>query len=433
MLLGRWGIALCATTQVFSLAFAADATTESAPLLKVGVATTDITPVGPMWLAGFAARKEPTKGDVYKELTASCLVIDNGMTRLGLMAIDSLGIGEAQLKDIRDAAQAVGIPPTNMMVNCSHTHCAPGLSDRNATYLPLFKERTCSLLGAAVGNLQPARLDFTVGTCTMGVNRRQFNAEGKYVGMRPEPRKPIDPDVPVLRALSSDGRVLAVVFGYSCHPTTMGAVMEAGPDYPGFARDWVVAAYPGAQAIFLQGCGGDVKPRACRPDGRFGFVLLDAVQTAAAVGYELGRAVITAVCVPPPPLNGAVLGAMSQMVDLPTRQDPTKSISKEVQTLRIGNLYLVGLNDEILTGIGLRIKRELATAKWFAGNHAWVNGYTNARQTGSYVPPADVFPEGGYEVQSSRVGPGAEEILVRTAIEQVRILCTATGPTNATP
>ena len=67
--------------------------------------------------------------------------------------------------------------------------------------------------------------------------------------------------------LNAEGRARAVIFGYACHPTTAALRMMylVGTDYTGYARDWVAAAYPGAEAIFLQGCGGDIKPRAIRP------------------------------------------------------------------------------------------------------------------------------------------------------------------------
>mgnify|MGYP000907079886 CR=1 FL=1 len=182
------------------------------PTMKVGVATVDITPEGPVYMMGFSGRdKDPSTG-VYKPIEASCIVFDNGMTRVGIMALDVCKTGVEQLGKVRAAAEAVGVPPEQMMLNCSHSHCGPRvLGNKNAEYMPIFEERIRGLLQAAVADLQPVTLDYTVGSSTMAVNRRQLNAEGKYVGMRPEPRKGIDPDVPVLRAVRPDGTVRAVV------------------------------------------------------------------------------------------------------------------------------------------------------------------------------------------------------------------------------
>ena len=388
------------------------------PTMKVGVATVDITPEGPVYMMGFSGRdKDPSTG-VYKPIEASCIVFDNGMTRVGIMALDVCKTGVEQLGKVRAAAEAVGVPPEQMMLNCSHSHCGPRvLGNKNAEYMPIFEERIRGLLQAAVADLQPVTLDYTVGSSTMAVNRRQLNAEGKYVGMRPEPRKGIDPDVPVLRAVRPDGTVRAVLFGHACHPTTMGG-HEIGPDFPGFARDWIEAAYPGAEAIFLQGCGGDIKPRYSLPNGTFGYVLIDAKQTVAEIGHELGRAVVTATCLPPPKL-GTYLGGLSDTAGLPTTKKVEDTpegglFPTEVQVLRIGDVYIVGMNGEILVEYGLRIKRELPDMKM------WVNGYSNRDL--SYVANAAAFAEGGYEVTVGWTTAGAEDILVNKAIELTRRL-----------
>ena len=160
--------------------------------LRVGIATADITPEGPVWMAGFAARKKPSEG-VYKNIEAACVVFDNGATRIAFVAVDLCKILEPQLADLRAAAREAGIGPQQVMINASHNHSGPMLrQSKNEDYRALFKARTSPLFGEAVAGLKPAVLDYTVGMCAMGVNRRQLNAEGRCVGMRPEPRKPID-------------------------------------------------------------------------------------------------------------------------------------------------------------------------------------------------------------------------------------------------
>jgi neutral ceramidase len=210
----------------------------------VGAASAVITPEDSVNLAGFGGRKGPSTG-VHKDVTATCVVFDNGVTRLALVALDILALRPPEhLESLRASAEKAGIPPQHVMVNSSHTHYAPTIG-RKGSYTLLFKERTESLSQAAVDDLQPAVLDYTVGSCLMGISKRQLDAEG-VINMRPEPRKQIDPDVPVLRVLSREGEVKAVIFGYACHPTTVGppAWHLVNPDFPGFAREWVAAAYP---------------------------------------------------------------------------------------------------------------------------------------------------------------------------------------------
>jgi len=401
--------------------------------LKVGIASADITPEGTVWMAGFAARKEPSKG-VYKNLAATCVVFDNGVTRLAIVALDLCKILEPQLEDLRIAAQEAGIPPQHVMINCSHTHYGPQIGRKeNKDYDALFKARTGPLFEAAAADLKPAVLDYTVGSCTMAINRRQLNAEGKVTAMRPEPRKQTDPDVPILRVLSSEGEVRSVIFGYACHPTTVSALhYEIGTDYPGFARDWIAAAYPGCTPVFLQGCGGDIKPRYTQPSdsgyGRFGYVLLDQLQIVAELGHELGRAVVAALVVPPEPVpagrpkspqkavtTAIQLGGIVEKVKLPDKKDPEhKSHQIYMGAWRIGDVCIFGSQCEICSAIGMRIKRELA------GTRVWTNGYTH--WGGGYIPDAASYPEEGYEVNRAAVSPAAEDIVVTGAIRYIKTL-----------
>ena len=70
---------------------------------------------------------------------------------------------------------------------------------------------------------------------------------------------PVDHDVPVLQVDRADGALLAVVFGYACHCTVLDCYKFCG-DYAGFAQVDLETRHPGAQAMFVAGCGGDQNP-----------------------------------------------------------------------------------------------------------------------------------------------------------------------------
>jgi len=370
-----------------------------------------------VWLAGYEARTKRSVG-VYKELKATCVVFDNGVTRLAFVALDVCLIYGRQFLDLRAAAEKAGIQSQHVMINVSHTHSGPVLDPKkNKRYVALFKSRTDALFEEAVAGLKPAALDYTVGSCAMAINRRRLNDAGKCIGIRPEPRKQIDSDVPVLRVLSPQGKVRAVIFGYACHPVTVGGNhYQIGPDYVGFARDWVAAAYPGCVPVFLQGCGADTMPRWTTRKGRFGYVLLDPIQTMAELGHELGRAVIAALTVPPEAAKVPIqLAGIVEKVKVPDRDDPTdKHHWIHMGAWRVGDVYIFGCRGELGSNIGLRIKRELPGAR------VWTNGYTHFH--GGYILDAASYAEGGYEIGRSAVGPAAEDIVVGNAIRYVRAL-----------
>lgn len=424
--------------------------------MKVGLANATITPERPIWMTGFAARKEPSNG-AYNDLEASVIVFDNGTARIGIMALDLVGVDEFFLEPIREKAESLGIPPEAMLVNCSHTHCGPAVRKIRGSirkfdeeYLQWLQATLDDLLERAVADLQDAQLDYFIAPCTMGINRRRKPTGDEAAGMLPTPDKPIDTDVPVLRVLSAEGEVRAVVFSYACHPTTMGG-QELGTDYPGPARDVIRDDFPGTLPIFLQGCGGDVKPRNLS-DGRFASGPLEAVYE---IGHELGRAVQAALCATPEPLDDR-LAASSAMADLPARDPMTEEemqalengnqweqkwaeaareaiaeegglaevLPVEVQALNVGGLVFCGMGGEICVGNGLELKERLDDVR------LWTLGYSNLLRC--YVASRGQHANGGYEVWRSflyswtprprplGLKPESVDVLIDTGIQQVR-------------
>ncbi|MFW5868761.1 MAG: hypothetical protein ACOCX2_13140, partial [Armatimonadota bacterium] len=300
--------------------------------MQIGIASTTITPDRPIFMTGFAARTDPSEG-AYNDLEASVVVLDDGTRRLGIMALDLVGVDEFLLDPVREKAAELGIAPEGMLVNCSHTHCGPACRVVRGScrkfddeYLAGLKETLAGLLEEAVADLQEGSLDYTVGSCTLGINRRRLDEDGRSSGMRPTADKPIDMDVPVLRALGADGEVRAVLFSYAAHPTTMGGQL-LGTDYPGPARDQIREKIPGCVPIFLQGCGGDIKPRNVTPDGRFAPGTIEIV---TEIGHELARAVAAALCGTAEPLTDDI-GCVSRLADLPAQGTPTEEQLAELE------------------------------------------------------------------------------------------------------
>ena len=99
-----------------------------------------------------------------------------------------------------------------------------------------------------------------LGRCDFAVNRRN-NKERDVPELRAKLALagPVDHDVPVLRVRSRDGKIRAIVFGYACHCTVLDDYKFCG-DYAGFAAIDLERHYPGAQAMFVAGCGGDQNP-----------------------------------------------------------------------------------------------------------------------------------------------------------------------------
>src|SRR5687768_11880211 len=85
---------LLVSVLLLGLAFRVSAAIGDKPPLrwKAGAAAVDITPEGPMWMAGYAARKKPSEG-VSQKLYAKALALeDDRGGRLAIVTLDLIGV-----------------------------------------------------------------------------------------------------------------------------------------------------------------------------------------------------------------------------------------------------------------------------------------------------------------------------------------------------
>src|SRR6266542_2809474 len=98
---------------------------------QAGVATIDITPENLLWMAGFAARTQPSQG-VALPLHAKALALKCGSAATAvLVTVDLLGL-TARITD-RVAAPVQRrhrIRREDLLFNASHTHCGPVVDEQ---------------------------------------------------------------------------------------------------------------------------------------------------------------------------------------------------------------------------------------------------------------------------------------------------------------
>ena len=109
------------------------------------------------------------------------------------------------------------------------------------------------------------------------------------------------------------------------------------------------------------------------------------------------------------------IGSDVRMLDLPAKAtegdnvDQLSTVPLNVGVARVGEAAFVCIGGEMLTEIGLRIKAASPFAQTFVFNHC--NG------TASYLAPAHLHLEGGYEIRSSPFAPAAADMLIRHVAE----------------
>jgi neutral ceramidase len=408
---------------------------------KAGVARLAITPDKPIYLSGYANRKHPSDGVVH-DLWAKALAIEDPKgARLVLVTTDLIGLPRGISEEVGARIEKdYGLDRARLVLNSSHTHSGPLLwqslnlmfelsPDEQQVvqdYSRKLVDALVAVAGAALKDLSPATISFGNGQAHFAVNRREPTPKGMRIGVNPA--GPTDPDVPVLKVASPDGRLRAVVFGYACHNTTLGGdFYRVNGDYAGFAQIEIEKANPGATAMFLMLSGADQNPN---PRGTLDL----AAQHGAALAAEVDRV-----------LRGSQqrvrgpIRAVYQTVELgfaPNSRETFESRLKEsnpwhvrhakamlrlyderrpirrypypVQAIRFGNdLTLLALGGEVVVDYVLRVKKE------YGAKGLIVAGYSN--DVMSYIPSLRVHKEGGYEAADSMIyyglpGPYDDEV-----------------------
>ncbi|MBP7570013.1 MAG: neutral/alkaline non-lysosomal ceramidase N-terminal domain-containing protein [Acidobacteria bacterium] len=413
----------------------------AAPAWRAGVASIDITPQPGLWMAGFAARKEPSQG-VALPLHAKALALEDARgSRVVIVTLDLLGLTGPVVDRIAAAVERHHRIGRGRLLLCSsHTHSGPVIDDQLAVAYDLspaqwdairtatrrIEAQVVEAVGQALRSIRPVRLRSGQSSAGFGANRRTAFPGG-----------PSDPTVPVLSVERPDGGPLAVLFGYACHNTTLTAdFVRFHGDYAGVAQAEIERRRPGTTALFLAGCGADQNPS---PRGsvelvdRHGRALADAIDRALGearpVAGDQLRAAFTTVTLdyapPPPPdawrarledSNPYVRRHAKLMLDAIARDGRVQSSEPApLHALRIGDLTLVALSGEVVVDYALAIKRA-------HGDSTWVAGYTDT--VFGYLPSVRVLREGGYEggeamLYFGRPGPFTESVerTVMTGVE----------------
>ncbi len=411
---------------------------------KAGVATTDITPTEPMWLAGWAARRQPAlraaaglfaKAFALEDATGNCFVI---------VTADLIAIPRTLAQAVAArVARRRSIPREHLLFNASHTHTGPEIrpdkvpffeippefAAKIAPYVLGLEEKLANVIDDALQRLEPVTLSVEQGRTAFAQNRRSTAGA-------------TDHDVPMLCARRLNGAPLAVLFGYACHNLTLPpAFCEYHGDYAGVAQERVETALPGVTALFLSGAGADQDPS---PRGTLELTQTHGQSLATEVekGWARGgRPVSGGLAVafeeieldlyPLPALE--VLRADATSDDAPRRRKaafllatlraghplPTTQLLP-VQVVRLGGeMLLISLGGEPVAEYAQRFKAD------YADPIVWVAGYCN--DMFGYLPTRRVQQEGGYEggraaLWSALPGPVAESSEERAIVAVHRLV-----------
>ncbi|OLT00617.1 hypothetical protein BJF90_34300 [Pseudonocardia sp. CNS-004] len=405
--------------------------------MRAGVAVRDVTPPLGTAMSGFVARASPATG-VHDPLLVHALVVED----TALVTVDVVGLHEDDCTRIR---QRCALPADRVVVHATHTHGGPA-----------------SMRGRLGGPVDETWLERLITTCAEAVDAALAGAEpvevhagyGADPGVarnRRRPDGPVDPALPVVHLRRPDGSLLAGVVSYACHPVVLGAdntLLTA--DYPGVVRR-VLARRLGGPVLFLTGCAGDANT------GHAASASVSTAPTASRTFAEcerIGGLVATAALAATPRRGPSRVAATRREVLLDLEPPDPAALAGEVagwerdaahadaaraallgcwaewgrrilttpagpptwtgsvSTLVWGPAVLVTLPGEPFAAAALEIR-----AHADPGATVLVAGYCDGCP--GYLPPAEEYAHGGYEVEEAHRYYGLPGPFARGAAERL--------------
>ena len=440
-----------------------------------GAARVKLDPPAGLAMLGYGNRVGRNNG-VHDELAAQALVLSDGANKIAIVGVDLLAIGARIADDIRNRAAAqTGIAADSILVCATHTHSAPAFNifatprddakpaeGRDLEWERALPAKIASAIVQANQNLEPATLRAAAAQFTLGINRRlkrphhQVQTAANRVG-------PADAEVGALGAYRANGTPIAFLMNYPCHGVVLCEDnLLYSRDWPGFAMDEIESAaappptlvqsqfsFRARPAISIHAAAAISRspksmaarwaaPRSTRSvarprlathesphaESRSRLKLKDisddlavaracAAQTQASLdshrggdGYQLKRLRDHHA------QSRAALAALEALEEQ-NRRDRRVDIARgELATamtvVTVGDIAIVGIPGELFVELGLALKANPHFARTF------VAGYCN--DLIGYIPTRAAYPEGGYEVETSRIAPGSGETIVDTAL-----------------
>lgn len=446
-----WGAVLL-TTAGLATAEESPLAEEAVPQFRAGAFAIDVTPTElPVIING--SMREHTSSKIVDRLHARCLVLDDSREQIAIVVVDSCMMPRSLLDEAKQlASEATGLRPDRILISATHTHAAPSVmpvlgSRRDEKYAAFLPRQIAKGIEQAFARLAPARIGWAIGRDETNVACRRwlmkpgalgpnpFGETGERANMHPgfdnpnaiRPTGQVDPEVAVLSVQTAAGRPLALLANYSMHYVGGPAVSA---DYFGQFCEEIAQLIetPAGEhpfvAMISNGTSGDAWCQDyAKPKRRFdrrsvardvAQAAFEAYQTieyhewtplvmkerllelpvrmpteedaeqAQTIRRRAEEEGVEAVGVLPWVYAGETL-AMREM-------PPTREL--KLQALRIGDLGITAIPNEVFSSTGLGIKKQSPLKTTF--NISLANGAEG------YIPPPDQHALGGYTTWRAR-------------------------------
>ncbi|MBK7713654.1 MAG: neutral/alkaline non-lysosomal ceramidase N-terminal domain-containing protein [Bacteroidales bacterium] len=398
-------------------------------VLRAGIAKADITPDIPVMLYGYASRKTPSEG-IHDHLYARAVAFENGGKKIVMVSTD-LGSYTDTLYSVikKSVMEKFGLKDSEFFLAAIHSHSSPVISldvnklhINNVQYTRVLQQKILTVVGDALKNLRPVNTGAGKGYSPVGSNRRETTSDGS-VTLGRNPYGVTDKEVLVFKITDTDGKPVGAIFDYATHATSLGPdnMMISG-DVLGISEQFVeqILGKDFVSPVFA-GASGNIDPW---------YRILPSFNTengwipeTVLLGTLLGEEVVHVFMDIKNTLPGGEISSSFEIIQCPRKSldekdeelpalDQQKTVPVTITAAHIGNdVAFISFNVEMLTEIGMAIKAGSPFKNTFIITHC--NG------SSGYLPPAALYKEGGYEINSTHFAIGADDIVIKKALRML--------------
>ena len=416
---------------------------------RAGAATVNIDPIEKESIiaGGFLEGR----GSVLQDaLWVRAIVLDDATSQLALVVVDTCMMEQSLIDAAKvEASRRCGIPASHMLVSATHTHSAPAAmgclgTRQDASYAAMLPGKIADAIVAAHGNLQPARIGWgSIEDWEHTHNRRwirrndrkivdPFGEPNGLANMHPGyqstdvigPSGPVDPSLSLISLQTLEGKPIAVYANYSQHYFGTGAISA---DYYGlFCKH--VAQLLGESGdgngpfvcALSQGTSGDLMwmdygspargvsmAEYAAEVARYAEKGLDTIQYHPHAALAVEEQLLPLRYRVPDESRRKWAEPIAAKIENDLPKNVTEVYAREalilhdrqrtqlkLQALRIGDLTIAALPNEVYALTGLKLKRRSPAQMHF--NVELANGAEG------YIPPPEQHRLGGYTTWPAR-------------------------------
>jgi hypothetical protein len=381
--------------------------------MKILARTVSITPDNEVYLGGNS--ESVISNAIDSELEANLLIVKEYNSTKLIITMDLLYIGETITEAIKKFASGF-VSAECLWISSSHCHNAPHvdfkkpkLGQVDPGYVNLVIDRINNELSRMVLDLgicenATTKLKASYAPLTINRRRKRFLSVTKYgllknkVSMQPNKKGKIDPLMRKLEFLNDRDEIIAVLWQYTCHPTSFHDPRSITSHFVGDIRkEMRIRSKSNIPILFLQGFAGDIRPPSSR---RFHediiHNLLQGYQFRDFTKKEYHRWVgrLTQSFFSDYEIAGSA--KYSHKSPFKKTWDSSKFVSKSpsstvtLQIMPLGPICMIGLSCEPTVAL----TEELV--KFSEVGEIWPCGYLE--DVYGYLPSSEEIQSGGYEV-----------------------------------